>query len=134
MLDIIENGSFNEIIGAFLALEYSIPAEYEKITTGVQKAFPDNFKINTNDSHGEKQRKAKNLMYPYHHAIHDRDSHYPDLERVVAPLLENPAIFEEVKQGAMRILSAKKQFFQGMERTFDSVGNNKNSDITPPPL
>ena len=112
---LIEEGDVDRIAGALLLLEYSIPEEFKRLKEGRDRTFPDEFVIADDDSEDVRKQKRLARLYIDHHIAHDAQSHYPDLEKAVAHLLNQSKKKKKMSEGMQAIRAAKKGFYDSMQ-------------------
>ncbi len=111
MLSIIQSHSLWQMVGALLALEATIPAEFQRIQKARDKLFPKTFIINNDDSAASKARKYRARRYLDDHIVHDAHAHYPDLLQAILKEMP-PEQLSSLIKGIQQITKAKIAFYQ----------------------
>lgn len=97
--------------GALMVLEGTIPREFARIKRGRDISFPDIFLDQTGDSEEMRKRKVRARLYIDDHIVHDAQSHYPDLLRVMEKYAASSEGRCRIEKGAVAIAEAKKRFY-----------------------
>ena len=100
--ELIAEGNAFAIAGALFALEATIPTEFQRISAGRDRQFPDL----TDDER----------LYIDSHIEHDKSSHYPDLQRALAKYVHDADAIHEIQRGVKIIMGAKGEFYKSIEK------------------
>ncbi len=112
----LSNEDLLKMVGAILFLEFSIPKEFGKLREGRDKTFPEKFVDVSGDNEATLETKGRARLYLDDHIVHDAQSHYPNLLNAIKPYLADSKKIAKIKEGIIRIVEAKKVFYDGLEK------------------
>lgn len=113
--ELISSSNAFKCAGAVLLLERTIPPEFNRIRRGLEKLFPNTFRLQSSDSEIERATKMRARLYLVDHERHDAAAHEPDLRRVLTRF--GGSAHESIVRGAELVAAAKVTFY-------DSVAEN----------
>ncbi len=113
--EIIQSKDVFMILGAFLALELGIPAEFQAILNGCIVKFPHVFAESISaDTETDVLMRLRMRLYLAHHIDHDPSEHYGDLLRALEPYQGNAVKYERMLRGIEAVEQAKFAFYSGL--------------------
>ncbi len=104
--------------GALLLLERTIPPEFAHIRRGLEKLFPNTFRLQPGDSTAERLQKQRARLYLVDHEHHDARYHEPDLRHALSRHFVDGCARQAIVSGAELVATAKINFYDSIAEYF----------------